>query len=53
MFDPYNAYAQDLYNTNYNAQMSARNSTLNNAAAQRAAIIGAMGSLGGGAMAGF
>jgi hypothetical protein len=53
MFDPYNEYAQDLYNTNYNGMMSARNTSLNNNAATRAAIIGAVGSLGGGAMAGF
>lgn len=43
-FDPFSSYAQDFYNTNYNAQMSAYNSSRNN----RAGLIGAgIGALGG------
>lgn len=48
MFNPFNAYSQDLYNTNYNGQAAANIATGNN----RAAIIGgslqALGNIFGG-----
>lgn len=40
-FDPFNSYAQDLYNTNYNAQSAANISGLNNQSALTGAGIGA------------
>jgi hypothetical protein len=46
MFDPYNSYSQDLYNTNYNAQASAYNSTANNNAALTGSILDLTGNLG-------
>lgn len=46
MFDPFNPYAQDLYNTNYNAQAAAGISSANN----NASMYGA--GIGGGAMIG-
>lgn len=48
MFDPFNAYASDLFNTNYNAEASARNATANN----RAAMGSGIGALAGGFLLG-
>lgn len=52
MFDPFNAYAADLYNTNYNAEAAANIATANNRASLIGAGIGTLGMLGGGALAG-
>lgn len=40
MFDPFNSYSSDLYNTNYNAQAAANNASGSNAGAQNGAMIG-------------
>lgn len=47
-FDPYNQYAQDLYNTNYNARAAAKIATANNEAAITGAAISAFGNIAGG-----
>jgi hypothetical protein len=49
--DPFNAYAQDLNNTNYNAEWSERFSVRNYNAAITSALIGAIGNAAGGAAA--
>lgn len=46
MFDPFNPYAADLYNTNYNAEAAARIATANNWGSLIGAGIGAIGTLG-------
>lgn len=45
LFDPTNAYAQDLYNTNYNAQAAAGIANANNQAATNAGYVKAGGSV--------
>lgn len=50
MFDPFNSYAADLYNTNYNGQAAANMATANNRAALTGAVIGGIGKLGGAAL---
>jgi hypothetical protein len=45
-FDPFNAYASDLFNTNYNSQAAANISAGNNSAALLGAGIGAVGRVG-------
>lgn len=47
-FDPFNAYASDLYNTNFNAQMNANVATANNRAALIGSLLGAAGTAAGG-----
>lgn len=42
LFDPYNSYASDLYNTNYNAQAAANIASANNS---QAAMMGGMSGL--------
>ena len=44
MFNPWNSYSSDLYNTNFNAQANANIATANNNAALMSAGIGAVGS---------
>jgi hypothetical protein len=52
MFDPFNnAYAQDLYSTNYNAEAAAKIATANNKASLIGAGIGAAGMAAGGFLA--
>lgn len=46
-FDPFNAYASDLYNTNFNAQMNANVATANNRAGIIGGLLGMGGRLGG------
>lgn len=53
LFNPESPYAQDIYNTNYNAQAAANISNANNSAATQAAGIGAGGSILGGALSAF
>jgi hypothetical protein len=48
LFDPFNAYAGDLYNTNYNAQAAAKIASANMKSQLMGAGIGALGSIGGG-----
>lgn len=48
MFEPFNPYAADVYNTNYNAQAAANIATANNRAGLIGAGIGAIGSIAGG-----
>jgi len=45
LFDPLNPYAEDLYNTNYNAQAAANIANSNQSSAQTNALIGAGGTL--------
>jgi hypothetical protein len=45
-------YGQDLYNTNYNSQMSRYNSARNNSAGLWGAGLGAIGTIGGGLLGG-
>lgn len=52
MFNPFNAYASDLYNTNYNAQAAANIANANNRAGILGGLLGGLGSLGGGFLAG-
>ncbi len=52
MFDPFNAYASDLYNTNYNAQAAANIATGNNRAGVLGGLFGGLGALGGGLLGG-
>ena len=52
LFNPESGYASDVYNTNYNAEAAARISAANNRSALIGAGIGAMGSFGGGYLAG-
>jgi hypothetical protein len=47
LFDPMNPYAQDIYNTNYNAQAAANIANANNQAGQQSALIGGSLALGG------
>lgn len=49
-FDPYNAYASDLYNTNYNAAWANVINARNVDAAKHAAALGLIGDVIGGAM---
>lgn len=51
-FDPWNAYAADLNNTNYNADATARIASANGAAALWGGGLSALGSIGGGWFAG-
>ena len=46
-FDPFNSYASDLYNTNYNAQASANIATANNNAGLWGGLLGGLGTIGG------
>lgn len=46
LFDPQNAYAQDLYNTNYNANAAARISRGNNMSAIFGSLLGTAGQIG-------
>ena len=39
MFNPFPAYANDIYNTNYNAQAAANNANANNQAAAGGALL--------------
>jgi len=48
MFDPFSAYAADLYNTNYNAQAAANIASANNSSGLFGSTLGAIGTLGGG-----
>lgn len=52
MFNPFNSYASDLYNTNYNAQVATNINNANNSAARQGAIIGAIGNFAGSVMGG-
>jgi hypothetical protein len=53
LFDPYNAYAQDIYNTNYNAQAATNIANANAQAATNAGYWSLLGNLlGGGAQVG-
>lgn len=45
-FNPFSAYASDLYNTNYNAQVNAAVANANNSAGLMGSLIGAGGQLG-------
>jgi hypothetical protein len=47
LFNPESAYAQDVNNTNYNAQSAAAISSRNNQAALLSALTGALGTAGG------
>jgi hypothetical protein len=51
MFDPYNAYASDLYNTNYNGSAAAGIANANNNTALLGGLIGTAGKLGGAGIA--
>jgi hypothetical protein len=53
MFNPNNQYAQDYYNTKFNANMSAYNSQLNNKAASRAGMMQGGGAIAGAALMAF
>lgn len=46
MFNPFNGYASDLYNTNYNAAAAANIATANNNASLWGSAIGGIGKLG-------
>ena len=45
-FDPFNAYASDLFNTNYNSKAAAKIAQANNDAAITSAAISSAGSVG-------
>lgn len=51
-FDPFNAYASDLYNTNYNGVAAANNASASANAGLFGSLIGFGGRLGGGYLAG-
>lgn len=53
MFNPYNQYAQDYYNTQYNGQMSQYNTAQNNAAATKAGNTQAAAGIGGALLVAF
>jgi hypothetical protein len=48
MFDPFNSYSADLYNTNYNGAAAANIASGNNRAAVLGGLFSGLGSLGGG-----
>lgn len=50
MFNPFNAYSQDLYNTNANAMWSAQQNAANRSTSTKNSLIGAIGQLGGAAI---
>lgn len=50
MFDPFNSYAADLYNTNYNGEAAANIATANSKSALTGALIGGAAKLGGAAI---
>ena len=52
LFDPYNSYAADLYNTNYNAEAAARIGNANRRSSFYGGLLGAVGNLGGGWLSG-
>lgn len=47
MFDPFNPYSSDLYNTNYNALTAARIGAANSSSGKTAGWLGALGTIGG------
>jgi hypothetical protein len=49
MFNPFNSYSSDLYNTNYNAIEAAKIAAANNSAAKTGSIIGGVGQIAGAA----
>lgn len=53
MFNPYNSYAQDYYNTGFNAASSNYNSAQNNQAAQRSGMMQAGAGVGGALLIAF
>jgi hypothetical protein len=46
-YDPFNPYAQDLYNTNYNGQYNANIAAGNNKSSMWGSVLGAVGTVGG------
>lgn len=50
MFNPFNAYAADVYGTNYNAEEAAKIAAGNNSAAKQGSIVGGVAKLGAAAI---
>lgn len=50
MFDPFNSYAADLYNTNYNGATAANIANANNRSGLLGGVLGGLGQLGGAAL---